>query len=306
MLCTLPRVCDVCTPNLSCMPVVARFGGLFALMLVTSFAKAQTISEFAQDPAMLTEAFVRGRIRPATEAFTGEAAENPISLSKLPQAPNIKVQQLWQGFGQALVAIEFSNSISAEDLYVFLDSTNAGWRIEAFRAFKLPGVYYQQLDRYRNQGEASIRRNYEELWQRSKAKGVTRAAHENVHGTVEDRLFYVFNLRLSSSSDADLVRHFEFLRKHFDKARLGLSAKPARALGYYHDDEDIGEDLRYLLIKRAVHPETGPLRFEIASIDGLDVGYLYCTEPACMPTPTPGGVIALRELGVGWYLYRKL
>ena len=280
---------------------------LFACLLLASASlTAQSLAELSTDPATLTEAFARGGIRPAAQAYTGEAAERPVSLEKLPQAPNIAVEQLWRDSARALVAIEYANSISAQDLYTFLDSTEAGWRISAFRSFDLPSVYYQQLDRYRNQGEASIRRNYNEKLKASMERGVTQAAHEGVHGTVEDRLFYVFNLRLVSSSDADLARHFEFLRARFDETRVSLSAKPTKLLAYEHDDADLGDELRYLLIKRAYHPERGPLRFELASIDGHDVGYLYCTDPTCMPTPTPGGVIALRALGDGWWIYRTI
>ena len=275
-----------------------------ALASMMSFAEAQPLEALDNDPAMLTEAFVRGRINPAEAAFTGEAAANPVSQNRLPKAPQVAVEELWRGEDRALVAIEFSNSISAEDLYAFLVETEEGWRIEAFRAFELPGVYYQQLNRYRNQGEASIRRDYEATWERSRSKGVSQAQHEGVHGTIEDRLFYVFNLRLASSADADLVRHFEFLRKRFDAAREQLAMLPQRPLAYGHDVKELGAELQYLLVKRAYHEADSPLRFEIANVEGDDVGYLYCPDAGCMPTPTPGGVIALRKLGDGWYLYR--
>ena len=272
-------------------------------LLLAAAASGQTLAELSADPATLTEAFVRGRVAPG-DAFTGEAAERPVSREKLPQAPRLAFAQLWRDSARALVAIEFSNSLSAQDLYAFLDSTAAGWRIAAFRSFDLPSVYYQQLDRYRNQGERSIRAGYDERLRASMSRGVSRAAHEAVHGTADDRVFAVFNLRLASGSDADLVRHFEFLRKRFEAARTRLSAKPTKPLAYEHDDADLGGDLRYLLVKRAYRQAEGPLRFEVASVGGSGVGYLYCTEPACMPTPTPGGVIALRELGEGWWLYR--
>ena len=269
--------------------------------------RAQSLDALDDDPAVLTEAFVRGRLGSAAErAFTGEAAERPISRGRLPRAPRIAVEPLWRDSARALVGVEFSNAQTAEDLYVFADSTAAGWRIAAFRNFELPSVYYQQLDRYRNQGERSIREAYAATWARSRERGVSLAQHQAVHGTEDDRVFAVFNLRLASGSDRDLVRHFEFLRERFEGLRQNLSASPARALPLEHDDEAFGEELRYLLVKRAYRPAAGPVRFEVASIGGDDVGYLYCDDPdgACVPTPTPGGVIALRDLGGGWYLYR--
>ena len=255
------------------------------------------------DPALLVEAYLRRQIKPDSIALTGEAASNPISLSKLPKAPQLKVQKLWQQNGTALVAAEFSDNRSAEDLYVFADSLETGWRIKALRQFELPGVMYMQLNHYRNKGENAIRKDWQDKYQSSAARGVSQSQHEAVHGTEEDRVFYVFNLRLSASADRDIIKHWEFLRKDFDQLRQSLEAMPARPLAYEHDAE-IGDQMRYLLIKRSFHPTEGPLRFEIARIEGKALGYLYCNQADCMPTPTPGGIIALYDLGGGWYFYR--
>lgn len=271
--------------------------------IFSSLVFGQSWKDFTADPTVLAEAYVRGQVQPLDSALTGEAAENPISLSKLPKAPKIKAIPHWRKDGRALVAMEFSNAKSAEDIYVFLDSTARGWRISSLRQFNLPGVYYQQLNHYRNKGERSIREDYNAKLASSMERGVTQAEHEEVHGTLEDRIFYVFNLRLTSSSDSDLVRHFEFLRKRFDAARMIIDTMPTSPIALEHDNELVGQQLRYLLVKRAYHFE-GPLRFEIARIGGDDVGYLYCDEEACMPTPTPGGLIAFRSLGGGWWLYR--
>ena len=287
------------------MPLrLALLTAVISLGSLAARAQAGNVSEYDDDPLTLTEAFVRRLVRPHTEAFTAEAAANPISPARLPRAPQVRSQLSWRESSRALVSVEFSNRTSAEDLYVFLDSLpGEGWRIEAFRAFELPSVYYQQLDRYRNQGERSIREAYAAKWARSREKGITLAQHEAVHGSEDDRVFYVFNLRLASSSDADLVRHFEFLKERFEGLRQNLSALPPSKIPVDHGNEQVGDDLRYLLVKRAYRDE-GPLRLEVASIAGDAVGYLYCADASCMPTPTPGGVIALKELGGGWWLYR--
>jgi hypothetical protein len=271
--------------------------------LALSTSSAQTLEEFTADPTVLAEAYIRGQVQPLDSALTGEAAENPISLLKLPKAPRIKAIPHWRKDGRALVDIEFSSSTSAEDLYVFLDSTARGWRISALRQFDLPGVYYQQLNHYRNKGERSIRADYNAKLKASMARGVTKEEHEEVHGTVDDRIFYVFNLRLASSPDRDLVRHFEHLRKKFEAAKTAIDSMPKSPIALEHDNEQVGQLLQYLLVKRAYHGQ-GPLRFEIAAIGGDDVGYLYCNDASCMPTPTPGGLIAYRSLGGGWWLYR--
>ena len=262
------------------------------------------LEQAALDPATLTEAFVRGQLRPATAALTGEAADNPITPELLPQAPRVTTELLWREAGRALVAAEFSNERSAQDLYVFLDSLAGGWRIAAFRDVQLPSVFYNQLNHYRNKGENGIRQDWEARFQASASRGVSREEHERVHGTADDKVFFVFNLRLTSSSDRDLARHFTFLEPRFEAVRAALEAREASPLAIGHDDPSVGDDLRYLLVKRAFRPADGPLRLEIAAIEGDAVGYLYCADAACMPTPTPGGVIALRPLGNGWYLYR--
>lgn len=264
-----------------------------------------SIEQVAADPAQLTEAFVRGKLRPATAALTGEAADNPIDAGKLPRAPRIATEELWRGGGRALVAAEFSNDISAQDLYVFLDSTDAGWRIAAFRDFQLPSVFYNQLNHYRNKGENAIRQDWEARYRASASRGVSRAEHEAAHGSADARVFYVFNLRLASGSDLDLRRHLEALEPKFEALRQNLQALAPSPIPIEHDHPAVGDDLAYLLIKRAHRDGEGPLRLEVASLDGKDVGYLYCEEAACMPTPTPGGVIALRDLGGGWWVYRR-
>ena len=269
-----------------------------------SVAIAQSLEDFTNDPLVLAEAYIRGQVQPLDSALTGEAAENPISLAKLPKAPRIKALLHWRNVDRALVSVEFSNARSAQDLYLFLDSLDRGWRISALREFVLPSVYYQQLNHYRNKGERSIRADYQSRLQASVERGVTVAEHEAVHGSVEDKIFHVFNLRLTSSADADLVRHFEHLRPRFEEARRIIDSIPPSPVALEHDNERVGELLRYLLVKRAYHHNGSPLRFEIAAIGGDDLGFLYCDDESCIPTPTPGGVIALRNLGGGWWLYR--
>ncbi len=276
---------------------------LLAIAILSNLTVAQTLEEFTTDPTVLAEAYVRGQVQPLDSALTGEAAENPISLFKLPKAPRIKAIPHWQKGGRALVDVEFSSNTSAEDLYIFLDSTSRGWRISSLRQFNLPGVYYQQLNHYRNKGERSIREDYNVKLKASMERGVTKSEHEEVHGTIDDRIFYVFNLRLASSPDRDLIRHFEHLRKKFDEAKTLVDSMPKSPIALEHDNEQVGKMLQYLLVKRAYHGE-GPLRFEVAAIGGDDVGYLYCDDASCMPTPTPGGLIAFRSLGGGWWLYR--
>ena len=281
---------------------------LVLLAAVGTFVKTASaqvpLERVSLDPAQLAEAFVRNQISPPTAALTGEAAANPISADLLPKAPRIRAELLWRGGGRALVATEFSNDISAQDLYVFLDSTDAGWRISAFRDVELPGVFYNQLNHYRNKGENAIRQDWQARYEASASRGVSREAHERAHGSADERVFYVFNLRLTSSSDADVVRHFEMLKPEFEALRQNLQRLPRSPIPLGHDNDAVGDDLRYLLIKRAFHDTEGPLRLEISNIQGVDVGYLYCTDASCMPTPTPGGVIALREIGEGWWLYR--
>ncbi len=262
------------------------------------------LERVSADPSQLTEAFLRNQLEPAAAALTGEAAANPISATMLPKAPRISTQLMWRGGGRALVAAEFSNDISAQDLYVFLDSSDVGWRISAFRDVELPGVFYNQLAHFRNKGENAIRQDWESRYEASASRGVTREQHEAVHGTADSRVFYVFNLRLTSSSDRDLVRHFEALKPRFEALRQKLERISRSPMALEHDQPEIGQELSYLLIKRAFHDTEGPLRLEVSSIQGDDVGYLYCADASCMPTPTPGGVILLRPLGGGWYLYR--
>lgn len=278
---------------------------LISLALALPLGAQLSVEQVAADPAQLTEAFVRGKLRPAYAALTGEAATNPVDAAKLPRAPRITTEELWRGGGRALVAAEFSNDISAQDLYVFLDSTAGGWRISAFRDFQLPSVFYNQLNHYRNKGENALRQDWEARYRASASRGVSRAEHEAAHGTADARVFYVFNLRLASGSDRDLARHFEVLKPRFEALRQNLQSLPESPLPVEHDHSEVGDDLAYLLIKQAYRDGEGPLRLEIASIDGKDVGYLYCDDAACMPTPTPGGVIALRELGDGWWVYRR-
>lgn len=295
MLLTVKRVLFC----LSFILVVLSSSGLYGQQ-----EKKKGIDRFDESPVELVEAYMRGYIRPVKKALIGEAEQNPIRLSKLPKAPNIATSLMWRDSSRAAVAIEFSNSKSAEDFYVFVDSIEVGWRISAFRIFELPGVYYMQLNRYRNKGERSIRKEWQEKFDYAKGKGVSEKEIYNAIGDVEAKLFYVFNLRLASSSDRDLMKHFEFLKPKFEKLKNSLSKMPEKATSYNHGSK-IGNDLRYLLLKDAYHDE-GPLRFEVADVKGMSIGYLYCDKPECVPQLSPGGVIALKQLDKYWYLYRTL
>ncbi len=253
------------------------------------------------DPVALTEAFVRGQVDPPSEALTGEAADNPVSAARLPRAQELVFDPQWSDAERALVAVEFVDTSFTQDLYVFL-TKEKGWRIEAFRSFDLPGVFFMQLNHYRGKSERALRSEYEQKFRKSAARGVSREEHEAAQGDADALVFRVFNLRLTAGSDAELARHWEVLRKQFDELRLALAELPASETPVTHGDP-LGEDLGYLLLQKAYHGQ-GPLRLEVGGVDGDRVGYLYCTSAECMPTPTPGGVITLKELGDGWYLYR--
>lgn len=286
-----------------------------ALGLTAGAARAQDLGDLARDPVALAEAFARGIARPHDDALAGEAAANPVSLAKFPRGARVTAREHWRGDGRALVGVTFATGTddaddAGRDLYVFLDSLPdldpGPWRITAFRVWDLPRGSRQQIDRYRNKSEPMLRREYEEKFRASAERGVSRAEHDAVHGGVEDHVFRVYNLRLANSTDAGLARHHAFLREHFDDLRAAVAARGPSALPLATDDAALGEDMRYLLVRRIHHPADGPLRLEVASLGGEDVGYLYCDDPACVPTPTPGGVVALLELGGGWWLYRTV
>jgi len=274
-------------------------------MLISNlFASAQQDSI----PLDLTRKYISGELTDYRLVLTGEAKEQDFNPRKIAGNAGISYETLLCDQGKAVIAVSIRENKDHTDLYVFWTRVDE-WKINAFRALWLPGMFYMMLEKYKDMDEAGIRQEYEKMVNdvRKRNDTVSDESIARSIGTLDDFRYEVNNMKLTAAPDKDLMEHFNHNLDKFDallqKAQTELvSSSVAWRVGSNSPHKG---DMQEILISSVSFPRDSTcIYFLVGGMTDNSVGYFFCADPGDAPVMSANRYIMIRSLGNGWYLYK--
>ena len=207
-------------------------------------------------------------------------------------------QLVRQDSATAVVAVELRDSLSRRDFYLHFRREAEGWKLSAIRNLAMTHLGPPMVALLAAMPPAEV------------------ADYNRKHPDAS-HAFTIGNLRLWTSADADIAAHFYQHRAAFQevlsRVQTGQFFGPILDADEATDEQAANADpavhalLRQLYLGRVTRRATSCgscLEFVIGGKTDSTVGLLYQPEASLLPAMQPGGLIVLRPLGDGWYLYK--
>jgi hypothetical protein len=252
------------------------------------------------EPLQIAEQFVAPAGWPDMKEYlcceaAGQAKRETLG-QQIPDRLRRTCQLLEQGPSTAVVAVELRDPAERRDFYLHFAKEGDTWKLRAIRNLAMTHLGPPMVDLLSAMPPAEV------------------AQYDLKHPDAS-HAFTVGNLKLWTSSDAEIAAHFRKNRADFRKvlrlvqagryfAADSLAATSEQAA---NADPAVHALLRKLYLGRVTRRETGCsscLEFVIGGKVTSTVGLLYQPEAAQLPAMTPDHLIVLKPLGEGWYLYK--
>ena len=254
-------------------------------------------------PLRIAEQFVAREGWPPLKSYlcceAASQAKNQTLGQQIPPRVARTCQLVRQDSTKAVVAVELRDSVSRRDFYLHFRNGEAGWKLGAIRNLAMTHLGPPMLALLAAMPPAEV------------------ADYNRKHPDAS-HAFTVGNLRLWTSADAEIAAYFQRRRPDFQKLLRRVQtgkffaptppgpAEPA-AEQAANADPAVHALLRRLFLGRVTRRATecgSCLAFVIGGKTTSSVGLLYQPEATQLPAMSPNGVIVLRPLGEGWYLYK--
>jgi len=253
-------------------------------------------------PLQIAQQFVASAGWPEMKEYlcceaAGQAKQETLG-QQIPAKLQRQCQLVQQGAATAVVAVELRDSVGRGDFYLHFNKAAEGWKLQAIRSLAMTHLGPPMVDLLTGLGPAEV-------------------ADYNQKHPEASHAFTLGNLKLWTSTDADIAAHFARNRADFQEVlRLVKAGKffdhPSS------DSEDPGELaananpavhalLRKLFLGRVTRRAancSSCLEFVIGGKVNSTVGLLYQPRVSLLPAMSPDGLIVLKPLGDGWYLYK--
>ncbi|MGY3089153.1 hypothetical protein ACVWYF_002193 [Hymenobacter sp. UYAg731] len=253
-------------------------------------------------PLVIAEQFVAPAGWPAMKSYLCCEVAGQVRRQTLGQQIPPRVlracQLVRQDSATAVVAVELRDSLSRRDFYLHFHREAEGWKLSAIRNLAMTHLGPPMVALLAAMPPAEV------------------ADYDRKHPDAS-HAFTVGNLRLWTSADADIVAHFNAHRAAFqevlNRVQTGRFFDPVLGAHEATDEQAANADpavhalLRQLYLGRVTRRAIGCgscLEFVIGGKIDSTVGLLYQPEAALLPAMQPDGLIVLRPLGDGWYLYK--
>jgi len=276
----------------------------YFLLLLGLWLPPALLAQPTLEPLQIAEQFVAPTGWPAMKGYlSGEVAKQAKRQSlgqQIPARLRRVCQLLDQGPATAVVAVELRDSVSRNDFYLHFQQEDGRWKLQAVRSLAMTHLSAPMLQLLEGLPPAEV-------------------ADYNLKHPDADHAFTIGNLRLWAAPDADIAAHFEQNRAAFEEVlRLVQAGRyftaapgPASTAGEKaaNGNPAVHALLRRLFLGQVARHDTGCtscLEFVIGGRHSSTVGLLY-QPPAAPRLPMhPNGLIALKPLGPGWYLYKTM
>lgn len=174
------------------------------------------------------------------------------------------------------------------DSYLFFEKDKT-WKMNAFRALAMTGMTEQLKIYLENLSDTQIK---EIINSKEETKMFT---------SKEDYDYQLGNAKLTLELDEKIIAHFVKNKAEFERLKKLFLAKK-------NFDAELKKAVRKVYIysiRRGVAEEyDNCINFLIGGMLDNTVGYLYIKDKKDLPEITSKGVIMLREIVNGWYIYK--
>ena len=279
---------------------------ILIIFSITTVCKSQTNSE----PLDLVTKYFNKELRNYKSVLIGEAKEQNLNPKDIGNEVNKEFEILSEETDNAVIAITLNDGKHNTDLYAFLVKNNE-WRIKAFRSLWLPGFFYSMLEEYSDLDEIGIENKYKEMIETAKQKNDTISEIDIIAkiGTLEEFVAEIQNMKLTVSSDKDLINHFKKNKAQFENILehilLDTTIVNKENWRINKKDNEFKMELNKILISSISGNKTNEIiDFSIGGMIDNSVGYFYCKDKNNLPEMSDNRYIMIRDLGNGWYLYK--
>jgi hypothetical protein len=279
---------------------------ILLMFSISIICKSQTNSE----PLDLVTKYFNKELRNYKYVLIGEAKEQNFNPKDIGKEVNKEFEILSEEIDNAVIGITLNDGEHNTDLYAFLVK-NDEWKIKAFRSLWLPGFFYTMLEEYNDLDESGIEKKYKEMIEIAKQKNDTIGEIDIIAevGTIDEFAAEIQNMKLTVSSDKDLIDHFKENKKQFENIlKLILSDTTIVTKENWRinkKDIEFKTDLNKMLISSISGNETNKMiDFSVGGMIDNSVGYFYCKDKNNIPEMSDNRYIMIKDLGDGWYLYK--
>lgn len=266
---------------------------------------------FAQNdltPLDLTRKYFNRELKNYKSVLIGEAKEQNFNPKEISKNAKFKFEILSYSENKAVIAISIKDNNNYQDLYAFWIKDN-DWKIKAFRALWLPGMFYGMLDKYKDLDSNGIKQEYEKMIKETKARNDTISIQQIVEalGTIDDFQFEIKNMKLTVATDSILIDHFSQNKDKFDSLLTKIKKDTVTNSEMWRLDSKStykGDMHAILVASISNYDDNKLISFIIGGMIDNSVGYFYCENINDLPEMTDNRYIMIRKLGNGWYLYK--
>lgn len=272
---------------------------LLLLILTLSNAYSQT-SILPLDLAK--KIFSRTKFAEIKKYCTGEYKGRP-NGTDLDVNATLQFTLLSQTDDKAVVAVTILDKKGKGfDAYLHFSKENI-WKVNAFRALAMTGMI------------EGAKRELEQLSVKAIDSIIAKSKNDTTGNSMfksrEDFDFQLGNLNLILALDNEIIDHFNKNKIEFERLK-DIALKNLDATNAFGEQRmnlcnGLENDIHKLFINSV---ETGGyelgkgIKFSIGGMLDNTVGYLFVRDKKDVPEMNPAGIIMIREIGNGWYIYK--
>lgn len=209
---------------------------------------------------------------------------------------------LSQTVDKAVVAVTIIDKTGKGlDTYLHF-SKESIWKVNAFRALAMTGII------------EGAKKELEELSSKKVDSLIAVSKNDTTGNSMfksrEDFDFQLGNLNLILALDNEIIDHFNKNKVEFERLK-DIAVKNLDTTKADEERIKLCKGLEKDFHKLFIHSiETGGyelgncINFSIGGIIDNTVGYLFVKDKKDVPEMNPGGIIMIREIGNGWYIYK--
>ncbi len=179
------------------------------------------------------------------------------------------------------------------------------WKMNAFRALAMTGI----IEQLKIELEKLTTQQVNDIIAKSKKK---KKEDFSMFTSMEDYYFQLGNANLTLELDDNISKHFLKNKVEFERIKTlaldELEEKKGNSEGRLKLLENSTADYRKLFISSVLYGDydlgSKCLSFLIGGILDNTVGYLFIKDKKDLPEMTPDGIIMIKEIGNGWYIYK--